>query len=72
MFIIYDRGMKMPAQYVVAPAGYSRRSDGSIYRDGRPTSGPEWGTTPYKFKTKRAAARTLSKCFESAVIMEVK
>ena len=71
-FVIYDSSMKMPAQYVTAPAGYSRRTDGSIYRDGCPaSSGAEWGAIPYKFKTHRAAARALSKCFESAVIREV-
>ena len=46
---------------VVAPTGYSRRPDGTIYRDGTPS--PEMGprSIAYEFSSHRSAARVAAK-----------
>ena len=59
--------------YVVAPPGYARRSDGTIYRDGTcpKTSAPEMGSraNAYRFKSHRAAARCASALIYSTILM---
>jgi len=60
-FIVKSRGAKPTCDTVVAPAGYYRKKDGTVERDGTPS--PEMGGIgqAYRFETHRAAARTASK-----------
>jgi hypothetical protein len=62
MYIVRTNHPTLP--YVTAPSGYCRTGPDSIARDGTcpVRSSPEYGLSPWRFKSRLSAARQATKC----------